>query len=143
MSFDQKVFLASLTKGPGVYVMRDPNGEPMYVGKAGNLKNRVSSYFNKAGQNSKTRLMMASLADIDIQRTRSEIEALLLESNLIKRLRPRFNILLRDDKSYPYLRLSTDKQYPGLSLHRGGTRGKGRFFGPYANTGSVRTILGE
>ncbi|MBT4404372.1 MAG: excinuclease ABC subunit UvrC, partial [Acidiferrobacteraceae bacterium] len=143
MSFDQKVFLASLTKGPGVYVMRDPNGEPMYVGKAGNLRNRVSSYFNKAGQNSKTRLMMASLADIDIQRTRSEIEALLLESNLIKRLRPRFNILLRDDKSYPYLRLSTDKQYPGLSLHRGGTRGKGRFFGPYANTGSVRTILGE
>ncbi|MEO1845766.1 MAG: excinuclease ABC subunit UvrC, partial [Pseudomonadota bacterium] len=143
MSFDQKTFLASLTKGPGVYVMRDPNGEPMYVGKAANLKNRVSSYFNKTGQNSKTRLMMASLADIDIQRTRSEIEALLLESNLIKRLRPRFNILLRDDKSYPYLRLSTDKQYPGLSLHRGGTRGKGRFFGPYANTGSVRTILGE
>ena len=143
MSFDQTVFLASLTKGPGVYVMRDPNGEPMYVGKAGNLKNRVSSYFNQAGQNSKTRLMMANLADIDIQRTRSEIEALLLESNLIKRLRPRFNILLRDDKSYPYLRLSTDKQYPGLSLHRGGTRGKGRFFGPYANTGSVRTILSE
>jgi excinuclease ABC subunit C len=143
MSFDQKKFLASLTKGPGVYVMRDPNGEPMYVGKAGNLKNRVSSYFNKTGQNNKTRLMMASLADIDIQRTRSEIEALLLESNLIKRLRPRFNILLRDDKSYPYLRLSTDKQYPGLSLHRGGTRGKGRFFGPYANTGSVRTILSE
>ena len=140
MSFDQTVFLASLTKGPGVYVMRGPNGEPMYVGKAGNLKNRVSSYFNQAGQNSKTRLMMANLADIDIQRTRSEIEALLLESNLIKRLRPRFNILLRDDKSYPYLRLSTDKQYPGLSLHRGGTRGKGRFFGPYANTGSVRTI---
>ena len=143
MSFDQTVFLASLTKGPGVYVMRGPNGEPMYVGKAGNLKNRVSSYFNQAGQNSKTRLMMANLADIDIQRTRSEIEALLLESNLIKRLRPRFNILLRDDKSYPYLRLSTDKQYPGLSLHRGGTRGKGRFFGPYANTGSVRTILSE
>ncbi|HIL19390.1 MAG TPA: excinuclease ABC subunit UvrC [Gammaproteobacteria bacterium] len=143
MPFDQKKFLASLTKGPGVYVMRDPNGEPMYVGKAGNLKNRVSSYFNKAGQNNKTRLMMASLADIDIQRTRSEIEALLLESNLIKRLRPRFNILLRDDKSYPHLRLSTDKQFPGLSLHRGGTRGKGRFFGPYANTGSVRTILGE
>jgi excinuclease ABC subunit C len=143
MSFDQKKFLASLTKGPGVYVMRDPNGEPMYVGKASNLKNRVSSYFNKTGQNNKTRLMMASLADIDIQRTRSEIEALLLESNLIKRLRPRFNILLRDDKSYPHLRLSTDKQYPGLSLHRGGTRGKGRFFGPYANTGSVRTILSE
>ena len=143
MSFDQKKFLASLTKGPGVYVMRDPNGEPMYVGKASNLKNRVSSYFNKTGQNNKTRLMMASLADIDIQRTRSEIEALLLENNLIKQLRPRFNILLRDDKSYPHLRLSTDKQYPGLSLHRGGTRGKGRFFGPYANTGSVRTILSE
>jgi excinuclease ABC subunit C len=123
--------------------MRDPNGEPMYVGKASNLKNRVSSYFNKTGQNNKTRLMMASLADIDIQRTRSEIEALLLENNLIKQLRPRFNILLRDDKSYPHLRLSTDKQYPGLSLHRGGTRGKGRFFGPYANTGSVRTILSE
>jgi len=143
MPFDQKKFLASLTKGPGVYVMRDPNGEPMYVGKASNLKNRVSSYFNKTGQNNKTRLMMASLADIDIQRTRSEIEALLLENNLIKQLRPRFNILLRDDKSYPHLRLSTDKQYPGLSLHRGGTRGKGRFFGPYANTGSVRTILSE
>ena len=143
MPFDQKKFLASLTKGPGVYVMKDPNGEPMYVGKASNLKNRVSSYFNKTGQNNKTRLMMANLADIDIQRTRSEIEALLLENNLIKRLRPRFNILLRDDKSYPHLRLSTDKQYPGLSLHRGGTRGKGRFFGPYANTGSVRTILGE
>ena len=143
MPFDQKKFLASLTKGPVVFVMRDPNGEPMYVGKAGNLKNRVSSYFNKTGQNNKTRLMMASLADIDIQRTRSEIEALLLENNLIKQLRPRFNILLRDDKSYPHLRLSTDKQYPGLSLHRGVTRGKGRFFGPYANTGSVRTILAE
>lgn len=143
MSFDQKIFLASLTKGPGVYVMRDANGRPIYVGKASNLKSRVSSYFNKTGQNNKTRLLMANLADIDIQRTRSEIEALLLESNLIKRLRPRFNILLRDDKSYPYLRLSTDKQYPGLSLHRGGTRGKGRFFGPYANTGSVRTILAE
>ena len=90
MPFDQKIFLASLTKGPGVYVMRDTNGEPIYVGKASNLKNRVSSYFNKTGQNNKTRLLMANLADIDIQRTRSEIEALLLESNLIKRLRPAF-----------------------------------------------------
>ncbi len=143
MTLDKKKFLAGLSKGPGVYTMRDREGTPLYVGKARNLKARVSSYFAKSGQTEKARVMMAEVRDIDIQRTRSETEALLLESNLIKSLKPRFNILLRDDKSYPYLRLSTDKRFPGLSLYRGRAKAKGRLFGPYANTGSVRSMLSQ
>ena len=96
-----------LTRGPGVYVMRNGEQAVLYVGKARSLKARVSSYFNPPQENSRLRLMMNQVEAIEIQRTRTETEALLLECNLIKELRPKVNVLLRDDKSYPYLKVST------------------------------------
>jgi len=121
--------------------MIDSNNIVIYVGKAKNLRNRVSSYFNKSGQSSKTTLMVSRIADIDILVTHTESEALLLENNLIKTLKPRYNILLRDDKSYPYIFLSAQDQFPRLAFHRGAKKQKGRYFGPYPNGGSVKNSL--
>jgi excinuclease ABC subunit C len=141
LPFDSSAFLKTLTTCPGVYRMLDTNGNVFYVGKAGNLKKRVSSYFRKTGLNAKTRLLVEQIADIEITVTHTEAEALLLESNLIKQLRPRYNVLLRDDKSYPYIYLSSHQDFPRLCLHRGARRRKGRYFGPYPSTGSVRESL--
>jgi excinuclease ABC subunit C len=141
LPFDSSAFLKTLTTCPGVYRMLDTNGNVFYVGKAGNLKKRVSSYFRKTGLNAKTRLLVEQIADIEITVTHTEAEALLLESNLIKQLRPRYNVLLRDDKSYPYIYLSSHQDFPRLCLHRGTRRRKGRYFGPYPSTGSVRESL--
>ncbi|MDH5469370.1 MAG: excinuclease ABC subunit UvrC [Gammaproteobacteria bacterium] len=140
-SFDVKEYLRTLTGLPGVYRMLDASGTVIYVGKAGNLRKRVSSYFRKSGLSPRTRALVEQIAGIETTVTRTEGEALLLESNLIKQFGPRYNVLLRDDKSYPYIYLSTEQDYPRVTLHRGARRGKGRYFGPYPNAGSVRESL--
>ncbi len=139
--FDAKSFLRNLTSGPGVYRMLGSDGEVLYVGKARNLKNRVSSYFRSSGLAPKTRALMQNMHSVEIMLTNTESEALILENTLIKSLRPRYNVLLRDDKSYPYVYLSLQDEFPRLSVHRGARRGKGRYFGPYPNAGAVRESL--
>jgi len=139
--FDARAFLKTLTSCPGVYRMLGADGKVLYVGKAGNLRNRVSSYFRSSGLSGKTRTLVDQIAGIEVTVTHTEGEALLLESNLIKQFRPRYNVLLRDDKSYPYIYLSAGQEFPRLSLHRGARRKKGRYFGPYPNAGSVRESL--
>lgn len=129
------------TTRPGIYQMVSASGEILYVGKARNLKRRVSSYFRKSGLAPKTAALMSHVAEIEVITTHTENEALILESNLIKRHRPRYNILLRDDKSYPYIYLSIRTRFPRLGLHRGARRGKGRYFGPYPSAGAVRESL--
>ncbi|MCX4188852.1 excinuclease ABC subunit UvrC [Methylophaga sp. OBS3] len=138
--FDAAGFVKSLTSRPGVYRMVDADGTVIYVGKAKNLKKRVGSYFRKTGLTSKTRVMVAQIAHIDTTVTHTENEALILENNLIKELMPRYNVLLRDDKTYPYLLVSGDK-FPRLSVHRGAKRKVGRYFGPYPSAGAVRESL--
>ena len=139
--FDAQDYLKNLTPRPGVYRMLDGEGVVLYVGKARNLRKRVASYFRRTGLGSKTRALVAQIAAIEVTVTHTEGEALLLENNLIKSLRPRYNVLLRDDKSYPYIYLSTDQQYPRLAFHRGAKRGKGSYFGPYPGAGAVRESL--
>ena len=127
---------------PGVYVMYSASEKVIYVGKAKSLVNRVLSYFNKASSAYvKTASLMSQCKNIEFTVTASENEALLLEANLIKQYKPRYNILLRDDKSYPYLHLSTHEQFPRLDLFRGGAGGKGRYFGPFTSVGAVREFL--
>ncbi len=138
--FDHAAFLKGLTGRPGIYQMCDAEGSVIYVGKAKNLKKRVSSYFRKTGLNSKTQVMVAQIGSINTTVTHTENEALILENNLIKQLKPRYNILLRDDKTYPHLFLSGD-DFPRLSLHRGVQRAKGQYFGPYPSAGAVRESL--
>ncbi len=138
--FDPKHILKSLSGAPGVYRMISAKGEVLYVGKAQNLRKRVGSYFTRSAQNSRVRSMLSHVANVEVTVTYTENEALLLESNLIKSLKPRYNILLRDDKSYPYIFLSADR-FPRLAFHRGARREKGRFFGPYPSTTSVRESL--
>ena len=139
--FDAENFLRTLTALPGIYRMFDAAGQVLYVGKARNLKKRVSSYFRRSGLAPKTRALMKHMARVEVTVTRTEAEALLLENNLIKLHRPRYNILLRDDKSYPYIYLSADGEYPRLTFHRGARKGKGRYFGPYPSSGAVRESL--
>jgi excinuclease ABC subunit C len=139
--FDARDYLKNLTPKPGVYRMLDGEGTVLYVGKARNLRKRVASYFRRTGLGSKTRSLVAQIAAIEVTVTHTEGEALLLENNLIKTLRPRYNVLLRDDKSYPYIYLSTEQQYPRLAFHRGARRGKGSYFGPYPGAGAVRESL--
>lgn len=141
LQFDFNHFLKDLTTKPGVYRMIDANNVVIYVGKAKNLKNRVSSYFRKSGQSPKTTVMVSQIANIEILITHTESEALLLENNLIKTLKPRYNILLRDDKSYPYIFLSDQDEFPRLAFHRGARKKKGRYFGPYPNGHSVKSSL--
>ena len=140
-AFDSRGFLKTLAVRPGVYRMLDAGGNVLYVGKAGNLRKRVASYFRKSGLSAKTAALVEQIAAIEVTVTHTEGEALLLESNLIKQLQPRYNVLLRDDKSYPYIYLSDTQEYPRLALHRGARRASGRYFGPYPNAGSVRESL--
>ncbi len=140
-AFDSESFLKNLTGKPGVYRMLDAEGGILYVGKAKNLKKRVSSYFRKSGLPVKTQALMLQVCNVEITVTNTESEALLLESALIKEHKPRYNVLLRDDKSYPYIYISTDQDYPRISVHRGARKGKGRYFGPYPNAYAVRESL--
>jgi len=130
-----------LPNGPGVYRMLDENGEVLYVGKARSLKKRVTSYTRLQGQSNRIIRMILATAAMEFVVTQTEPEALLLEANLIKRLRPRFNVLLRDDKSFPYILVTGDHESPAIVKHRGARKRKGAYFGPFASAGAVdRTI---
>lgn len=139
--FDVRAFLRTLTERPGVYRFLDRQGAVLYIGKARNLRKRVSSYFAQRERSPRLHVMLSHLERIEVTVTRSESEALLLESQLIKRLHPRYNIDLRDDKSYPYLYLSTHQEFPRLGFHRGAKNRPGRYFGPYPSAGAVRETL--
>ena len=140
-SFDSKSFLASCSQKPGVYQMYDVNGKHLYIGKAKHLKKRLASYFRPQVPGSKTEALVKKIIHIDVTVTNSETEALILENNLIKTERPPYNILLRDDKSYPYVFLSSNHEYPRLTLHRGHRRARGEYFGPFPNGYAVRESL--
>jgi excinuclease ABC subunit C len=139
--FDAKSFVDSLPIRPGVYRMLDEQGEILYVGKARNLKNRVGSYFQPGNVQPKVQALIAKTAGMEVTITNSETEALLLEFNLIKRHRPRFNVVLRDDKSFPYLHLESGHEFPRLAFYRGSRKEPGRYFGPYPSAGAVRDTL--
>ena len=138
--FNHKNFLATLTNRPGVYCMVDKKGTILYIGKARHLKKRIASYFTHSTQDSKTHALVTQIANIKITVTHTESEALILENTFIKIHQPRYNILLRDDKSYPYLFLSEQK-FPRLGLHRGAKTAKGRYFGPYPDVSAVHETL--
>ena len=140
-SFDIDAYLKTLTSMPGVYRMLDEAGNVIYVGKARNLRKRVSSYFHNRDKSPKTRSMVSQVARIEVTITHTEGEALLLENNLIKEFKPRYNILLRDDKSYPYIYLDDQHDFPRLSFHRGAKKSHGEYFGPYPSAGAVRESL--
>ncbi|TCS42604.1 excinuclease ABC subunit UvrC [Reinekea marinisedimentorum] len=139
--FDHKTFLRNLTTRPGVYRMYSVDKELLYVGKAKNLKNRVSSYFRSRGLTNKTVALVSRIHSIEITITHSETEALLLEQTLIKNHRPPYNILLVDDKSYPYIKLTSQHQWPGLYLHRGARSNSDEFYGPFPSASAVRESL--
>lgn len=143
--FDYKQFLKTISTGPGIYQMFDGDEKILYVGKAKNLKNRLSSYFRdsesaKSALSIKTRMLVTKITNIQVTITESESAALILEQNLIKALKPPYNISLRDDKSYPYIIIS-DGDYPRIGFHRGARKKKGRYFGPYPSAGSVYQSL--
>jgi excinuclease ABC subunit C len=139
--FDAKVFVDSLPGRPGVYRMLDSDGQILYVGKARNLKSRVASYFQPSNVQPKVQALTAKTANMEVTITNSDTEALLLEYNLIKRHRPRFNVVLRDDKSFPYLHLETNHEFPRLNFYRGSRKEPGKYFGPYPSAGAVRDTL--
>jgi len=139
--FDAKAALRNIPMNPGVYRMLDEKSVVIYVGKAKSLKKRVSSYFLKNVSSSKTRVMVSHIRAIEVTVTHTENEALILENNLIKSLKPRYNVLFRDDKSYPFIYLSSEDQFPRLAVHRGAKKRKGRYFGPYPSAGAVRETL--
>ena len=139
--FDGKKYARRLSSGPGVYLMRDSGGIALYVGKANNLRKRVSSYFDARPKIDRIMRMVARIQSIEVSLTRTEAEALLLENEWIKSLKPRYNVLLRDDKSYPWVMLGTDHEFPRIAFHRGG-REKGRqYLGPYPSASSVRESI--
>ncbi|WP_339083494.1 excinuclease ABC subunit UvrC [Pseudomonas sp. TMP9] len=140
MIFDSSAFLSTCSGRPGVYRMFDADAKLLYVGKAKHLKKRLASYFRQNGLAPKTAALVAKIAQIETTITANETEALLLEQTLIKEWRPPYNILLRDDKSYPYVFLS-DGDFPRLSIHRGAKKQKGRYFGPYPSAGAIRESL--
>lgn len=142
-AFDHRSFLASLTSRPGVYRMIGAEQSVLYVGKAKDLRKRVSTYFGSKAHHPKTQALMGQTERVEVTVTGTEQEALLLEYNLIKAHRPRFNVVLRDDKSYPWIHVSTQQEYPRFEFHRGARRGGGRYLGPWPNAGAVRQSLAD
>ena len=141
--FDHKAFTAALPRRPGVYRMFDAGHEILYVGKARSLKDRVSTYFAASNVNPKVRALVQQIRDIEVTVTNSETEALLLEYNLIKAHKPRFNVVLRDDKSFPYIQLCADHEFPRLAFYRGSRSAPGRYFGPFPSAWAVRDTLNQ
>ncbi len=142
MTFDPKSYISRLTSQPGVYRMYGAGDEPLYIGKARNLKKRVASYFLRASGSKRIEAMVAQIRRIEVTVTHTEDEALVLEANLIKQHAPRYNVSLRDDKSFPYLQISGDHPYPRIAFYRGPKRTPHRYFGPYPSAAAVReTIL--
>ena len=141
--FDSRTFLQSLTTGCGVYRMLDQAGGILYVGKAKNLQRRLASYFGARSHQPRIQKLMNRTRRVEVTVTGTEQEALLLECNLIKRHKPRFNVYLRDDKSYPYVYVSSREPFPRFAFHRGARRGKGRYLGPYSNAAAVRGALSQ
>lgn len=139
--FDADTFLAGLTHRPGVYRMFDDAGKVLYVGKARNLKSRVTSYFRAGPHTAKTMALVGKIARVEVTVTASETEALLLEQSLIKSERPPYNVMLRDDKSYPFIYLTDHADYPRLTFHRGARKKTGKYFGPYPSASAVRESL--
>jgi excinuclease ABC subunit C len=139
--FDAKSFVDALPSRPGVYRMLDSEGKILYVGKARNLKSRAGSYFQPSNVQPKVQALVAKTASMEVTITNSDTEALLLEFNLIKKHRPRFNVVLRDDKSFPYVHFETAHDFPRLNFYRGSRKESGRFFGPYPSAGAVRETL--
>jgi len=139
--FDGKMFAARLPTRPGVYRMRDSDGTALYIGKASNLRKRVASYFDARPKIERIMRMIARIADIEVSLTRTEGEALLLENEWIKSLKPRYNILLRDDKSYPWIALGSAHEFPRIAFHRGARDKAHRYFGPFPSAGSVRQSI--
>ena len=135
--------VAIMPQSPGVYRMLDAAGEPLYVGKAKNLKKRVTSYVNAAALSGRLQRMVAGTASVEVVTTKSEVEALLLESNLIKRLKPHYNIVLRDDKSFPYILITGGHAYPRITKYRGAKKAEGEYFGPFASAGAVNRTLNQ
>ncbi len=141
--FDGRAFARTLATRPGVYVMRDERGKVLYVGKARNLRRRVASYFDGRDKGPRINLMVRRIAAVEVSLTRTEAEALLLENEWIKAHKPRFNINLRDDKSYPWIRLDSSHPYPRIGFYRGSRREPGQYFGPYSSAGAVRESLNQ
>ncbi|AFU97522.1 excinuclease ABC subunit UvrC [Simiduia agarivorans] len=141
VEFDSKAFVKSLPGHPGVYQMFDADGKILYVGKAKNLKNRVASYFRATGLTPKTEALVARIRSMQVTLTETEVEALLLEQSLIKAQRPPYNILLRDDKSYPYIFLSDRDDFPRIVAHRGSKRKRGSYFGPFPGAAAVHESI--
>src|SRR5437660_2955788 len=133
--------LETMPASPGVYRMLDAKGDALYIGKARNLKRRVVSYTQLARLPERLRRMVSETVTMEIVTTHTEAEALLLEANLIKRLKPRFNIVLRDDKSYPWLMLTEDHPYPQIAKHRGARTRKGSYYGPFASAWAVNQTV--
>ncbi len=141
--FDPAALIRGLTQRPGVYRMLDARGQVIYVGKARDLRRRVGSYFQGRAQDAKTMALLRNVADMEVTVTRTESEALMLEYNLIKQHRPRFNVVLRDDKSYPYIHVDPDDDYPRLTFYRGPRTRRGKLYGPYPSAGAVRSTLNQ
>lgn len=139
--FDGKKFARRLSAGPGVYLMRDGEGTALYVGKAANLRKRVTSYFDARPKIERIMRMVARIQSIEVSLTRTEAEALLLENEWIKSLKPRYNVLLRDDKSYPWVMLGSDHAFPRIAFHRGGKDRRRQYLGPYPSASSVRESI--
>ena len=134
--------LAVLPHKPGVYLMHDSTGRVIYVGKAKNLNNRVHSYFRASGRHSvKVEALVSHVEDLETIMTDSEIEALILECNLIKKYRPRYNIMLRDDKTYPYLKITLQEEFPRMYITRRVVKDGGKYYGPYPDVGALRSTM--
>lgn len=141
--YDPDPLLRNLTQRPGVYCMIDEKETVIYVGKARNLRRRVSSYFRGRAHDAKTIAMLQNVADVQVTVTRTETEALMLEYNLIKQHQPRFNVMLRDDKSYPFIRIHDEHTFPRISFYRGSRKASGKIFGPYPSAGAVRGAINQ